>query len=53
VYQPNPPADVIWPPTDLWSDEPPMESDGHRKQMQLLIDALESHWHDRQDLYCS
>jgi Uma2 family endonuclease len=53
VYQPNPPADVIWPPTDLWSDEPPMASDWHRRQMQLLIDALEGHWHDRQDFYCS
>ncbi|MBW4698461.1 MAG: Uma2 family endonuclease [Aphanocapsa lilacina HA4352-LM1] len=53
MHQLQPPADVIWPPTDLWSDEPPMESDWHRKQMQLLIDALEGHWHDRQDFYCS
>ncbi|WP_230843750.1 Uma2 family endonuclease [Gloeobacter morelensis] len=53
MYQPQVPADVVWPPTDLWSDEPPMESDWHRKQMQLLIDALESQWHDRQDFYCS
>ncbi|WP_164929453.1 Uma2 family endonuclease [Gloeobacter violaceus] len=53
MYQPQVSADVIWPPTDLWSDEPPMESDWHRKQMQLLIDALEGHWCDRQDFYCS
>ncbi|AGY60312.1 Uma2 family endonuclease [Gloeobacter kilaueensis] len=53
MYQPNPAADVIWPPTDLWSDEPPMESDWHRKQMQVLIESLESHWRDRQNFYCS
>ncbi|MBC8123255.1 MAG: Uma2 family endonuclease [Gemmatimonadaceae bacterium] len=30
-----------------------MESDWHRKQMQVLIESLESHWRDRQDFYCS
>ncbi|WP_164929431.1 Uma2 family endonuclease [Gloeobacter violaceus] len=41
------------PPVDLWSDEPPMESDRHRKQMDLLIRSLECWWQDRQDFYCS
>ncbi|UFP95075.1 Uma2 family endonuclease [Gloeobacter morelensis] len=41
------------PPVDLWSDEPPMESDRHRKQMDLLIRSLECWWQDRQNFYCS
>jgi Uma2 family endonuclease len=45
--------DIIIPPTDLWSDEPPLESDLHRQQMQLLIDSLEWFWHDRNDFYAS
>lgn len=45
--------DVVVPPTDLWSDEPPLESDLHRQQMDLLIDCLEWWWHDRNDFYAS
>jgi len=29
--------EIIVPPTDLWSDEPPLESDLHRQQMDLLF----------------
>lgn len=32
--------DVSLPPTDLWSDEPPLESDLHREQIDLLIRLL-------------
>lgn len=45
--------DVTVPPTDLWSDEPPLESDLHRQQMDLLINCLEWWWHDRNDFYAS
>jgi hypothetical protein len=34
------PADINLldlPPADLWSDEPPLESDLHRAQIDLLI----------------
>jgi hypothetical protein len=37
---PSPPAAVngmIWPPGDLYSDEPPLETDLHRDQIDLLI----------------
>ncbi|MBV9385702.1 MAG: Uma2 family endonuclease [Chroococcidiopsidaceae cyanobacterium CP_BM_ER_R8_30] len=43
--------DITFPPGDLWSDEPPLESDWHRKQMELLIGSLESWWQERQDFY--
>jgi Uma2 family endonuclease len=45
--------DVIFPPGDLWSDEPPLESDLHRDQIDLLIRLLRWHWRDRQDIYVS
>jgi Uma2 family endonuclease len=45
--------DIIIPPTDLWSDELPLESDLHRQQMQLLIDSLEWFWNDRNNFYAS
>nr|WP_230840148.1 Uma2 family endonuclease [Gloeobacter morelensis] len=47
------PAEIALPPADLWSDEPPMESDRHRKQMDLLIRSLESGWQSRQDFYAT
>jgi Uma2 family endonuclease len=33
------------------SDGEPMESERHRRQMQLLIDSLELAWNDRDDFY--
>ncbi len=45
--------DITFPPGDLWSDEPPLESDWHRKQMELLIRSLESWWREHQDFYVS
>ncbi len=41
------------PPTDLWSDEPPLESDFHRDQIDLLIQILRWWWRDRNDVYIS
>ncbi len=37
--------DVIFPPGDLPSDEPPLETDLHRLQMTLLIQCLEGNPH--------
>lgn len=45
--------DIPFPPGDLWSDEPPLESDLHRKQMELLISSLQYWWQERQDFYVS
>ncbi|WP_424099553.1 Uma2 family endonuclease [Moorena producens] len=47
------PEDVILPPRDLLSDEPPLETDLHRLQMTLLIQCLEWLWDERDDFYVS
>ncbi|WP_016876461.1 Uma2 family endonuclease [Chlorogloeopsis fritschii] len=46
-------AEVTFPPGDLWSDEPPLESDLHRDQIELLISILKLWWRERQDFYAS
>jgi Uma2 family endonuclease len=45
--------DVIFPPSDLWSDEPPLESDLHLRQIILLLQSLEWLWQDRNDFYAA
>ncbi len=45
--------EIVVPPTDLWSDEPPLESDRHREQMDLLINCLNWWWRDRTEFYVS
>lgn len=45
--------EIQFPPGDLWSDEPPLESDLHREQIDLLIRLLKWWWRDRQDFYVS
>ncbi|MBE7385196.1 MAG: Uma2 family endonuclease [Leptolyngbya sp. SIO1E4] len=45
--------DIIFPPGDLYSDEPPLETDLHRDQIDLLIRLLRWLWQDRQDFYAS
>ncbi|MEH2209795.1 Uma2 family endonuclease [Nostoc sp.] len=45
--------EVIFPPGDILSDEPPLESDLHREQIDLLIRILKSWWRERQDFYAS
>jgi Uma2 family endonuclease len=45
--------DIQWPPTNLYSDEPPLESDFHRNQINLLIRLLKYWWQDRLDFYIS
>ncbi|MBD2111760.1 MULTISPECIES: Uma2 family endonuclease [Cyanophyceae] len=44
---------VTFPPSNLYSDEPPLETDLHRDQIDLLIRLLRWHWQNRQDVYVS
>jgi Uma2 family endonuclease len=44
---------IVLPPSDLWSDEPPLESDLHLLQIKLLLDSLNCWWHDRNDFYAT
>ncbi|GAB4460617.1 MAG: hypothetical protein OHK0037_08120 [Elainellaceae cyanobacterium] len=44
---------VTFPSGDLYSDEPPLETDFHLQQMLLLIKCLDWFWRDRQDFYAS
>ncbi|MBD2431826.1 MULTISPECIES: Uma2 family endonuclease [Fischerella] len=53
VFNENSDAEVFFPPGDLWSDEPPLESDLHRDQIELLISILKLWWRERQDFYAS
>lgn len=45
--------EIEFPPSDLESDEPPLESDLHREQIDLLIRLLKYWWRDRHDFYIS
>ncbi|ASC72649.1 Hypothetical Protein XM38_036070 [Halomicronema hongdechloris C2206] len=45
--------EVVLPPSTLYSDEPPLETDRHRNQIDLLIRLLQYWWRDRQDFYIS
>jgi Uma2 family endonuclease len=45
--------EIIFPPGDILSDEPPLESDLHRDQIDLLIRLLKLWWRERQDFYAS
>lgn len=42
---------IVLPPNDLLSDEPPLETELHLRQIMLLIQSLEWLWRDRQDFY--
>ncbi|MDZ8054351.1 MAG: Uma2 family endonuclease [Aulosira sp. ZfuVER01] len=45
--------DVIFPPGDLYSDEPPLETELHLRQIILLLICLEWLWRDRNDFYAA
>lgn len=47
------PEDIIIPPCDLYSDEPPLESDLHRDQIELLLACLKWLWQERNDFYAT
>jgi Uma2 family endonuclease len=43
--------DIIFPPSDLYSDEPPVETELHLEQIMLLIKSLKWLWKERTDFY--
>ena len=45
--------EIVFPPSDLPSDEPPLESSLHLQQLLLLISCLNWVWRDRQDYFCA
>jgi Uma2 family endonuclease len=45
--------DIILPQDELWSDEPPLESDKHREEIEILIECMNWHWRNRQNFYAS
>ncbi|MDY7013787.1 MAG: Uma2 family endonuclease [Cyanobacteriota bacterium] len=47
------PIDATLLPNDLESDEPPLESDLHRDQIELLLACLKWGWRDRSDFYAT
>jgi Uma2 family endonuclease len=44
---------IVFPPSDLWSDEPPLESDLHLRQIILFLQSLEHLWRNRTDFYAA
>uniref|UniRef100_B8HML6 Putative restriction endonuclease domain-containing protein n=1 Tax=Cyanothece sp. (strain PCC 7425 / ATCC 29141) TaxID=395961 RepID=B8HML6_CYAP4 len=44
-------TEIQFPPGDLWSDEPPLETELHLRQLMLLIQCLEAWWSQRNDFY--
>ncbi|HIK13045.1 MAG TPA: Uma2 family endonuclease [Oscillatoriaceae cyanobacterium M33_DOE_052] len=40
-----------FPPGDLWSDEPPLETYRHFQQLMLLLSSLERFWSNRLDFF--
>ena len=44
---------VVWPPSDLYSDEPPLETTLHLQQMILLLNCLHWLWKDRDDYFAA
>lgn len=51
MLQTSQPDTPIFPPSDLWSDEPPLETSRHLKQLILLLTCLERLWQDRQNFF--
>ena len=49
--QNNTSEDIIFPPSDLYSDEPPVETELHLEQIMLLIKSLKWLWKERTDFY--
>ncbi|TAF14057.1 MAG: Uma2 family endonuclease [Nostocales cyanobacterium] len=47
------PEDLIFPPSDLYSDEPPVETELHLEQIMLLIKCLKWLWKNRTDFYAA
>ena len=48
---PSPTHNITFPPSDLYSDEPPLESSLHLEQLLLLLACLKWQWKDRTDYF--
>uniref|UniRef100_B8HP04 Putative restriction endonuclease domain-containing protein n=1 Tax=Cyanothece sp. (strain PCC 7425 / ATCC 29141) TaxID=395961 RepID=B8HP04_CYAP4 len=46
-------TEIQFPPSDLCSEEPPLESYQHLQQLILLLTCLEAWWQDRQDFFAA
>ncbi|WP_317616798.1 hypothetical protein [Nostoc sp. PA-18-2419] len=44
---------IIFPPGDIYSDEPPLESDLHCEQIDLLIRLIKWWWRDQENFYAT
>uniref|UniRef100_B8HMJ2 Putative restriction endonuclease domain-containing protein n=1 Tax=Cyanothece sp. (strain PCC 7425 / ATCC 29141) TaxID=395961 RepID=B8HMJ2_CYAP4 len=44
-------SEIQFPPSDLLSEEPPLETELHLRQLMLLIQCLEAWWSARNDFY--
>ncbi|MGL5032498.1 MAG: Uma2 family endonuclease [Microcystaceae cyanobacterium] len=44
-------SEIIFPTGEFWSDEPPLETIFHLRQIVLLINCLEWLWQERQDFF--
>ncbi len=53
TLSPSIPDQVRFPPGDLYSDEPPLETYLHLQQLILLLTSLEWLWQDRQDFFAA
>jgi Uma2 family endonuclease len=47
------PPDMVVPPGNLYSDEPPLESSLHLQQLMLLLKCLNWLWKDRDDYFAA
>ncbi|MEB3358832.1 MAG: Uma2 family endonuclease [Synechococcales bacterium] len=47
------PDDVVFPPSNPYSDEPPLESSQHLQQLLLLMKCLDWLWKDRHDYFAA
>lgn len=45
--------EVKFPPRDIWSEEPPLESYAHLQQILILLQCLEWLWQDRNDYFAA
>lgn len=45
--------EIIFPEGEFWSDEPPLESNLHLRQILLLIESLEWFWQKRDDYFAA
>lgn len=51
--QPEVQPEIVFPPGDLYSDEPPLETYLHLRQLILLLTCLDWHWQVRQDYFAA